>query len=494
MTFFFCFFAGILHFCRMNAASRPIFLHWMRRDLRTDDNRALFEAWTEARKRQGILFTVFCFDPEILNPLPPSDRRVGFIVDALWTVASTGLPLFCFYGRPIDIFEGLSEQLSISGIYANEDYEPYARSRDASVKDLLKQKGIPFHLFTDHVIFRPDKIVKNDGLPYHVFTPYSRRWKDRFFETIIRPVEAPKFSDSPALAPDEGIWQKLLELRRRIASKNGLTLKDYNPAFPFEKGLLTASQIGFEPEPHGLLLAPEALTVPERIIENYSRTRDLPALADGTTRLGPHLRFGTISIRRLAVVARNHPVFLNELIWREFFQMILYYYPAVDQEFREEFRKLRNRWRNPDQSDEARKDFEAWKAGRTGYPLVDAGMRELAKTGYMHNRVRMVTASFLCKHLLIDWRAGERYFAGQLLDFELASNNGNWQWAAGTGCDAAPYFRIFNPELQQKRFDPQLQYVRRWLPEFGTDRYPTPVIEHRAARARALAFYHQAAG
>jgi deoxyribodipyrimidine photo-lyase len=486
----------------MNRPNRPVFLYWMRRDLRTDDNRALFEAWSAASRAGADLLAVFCFDPHILEPLPRSDRRVGFIVDALRNVADTGLPLISFYGPPVEIFEGLSQHLSVAGVYANEDYEPYARARDARVRTGLDRRGIPFHLFTDHVIFHPEQILKNDGLPYHVFTPYSRRWKDRFFQSVIRPLDAPDFAQMPSAELNDRAgypWQDLFDMRRRIADRAGRSITTSNnesAQTTSEERLLTAAQIGFQPEPHGLALkTPASKTpasrIPGRIIERYAESRDLPALADGTTRLGPHLRFGTVSIRRLANAARHHPVFLNELIWREFFQMILYYYPGINQEFRPEFRILRKFWRDPARSADARRDFEAWKGGRTGYPLVDAGMRELAVTGFMHNRVRMVVASFLCKHLLIDWRIGERYFAEQLLDFELASNNGNWQWAAGTGCDAAPYFRIFNPELQQKRFDPQMQYVRRWLPEYGTDRYPPPIVDHKAARARALAFYER---
>lgn len=484
----------------MNRPNRPVFLYWMRRDLRTDDNSALFEAWSAASRAGADLLAVFCFDPHILEPLPLSDRRVGFIVDALHAVADTGLPLISFYGPPIEIFEGLSQHLSVAGVYANEDYEPYARARDAQVKAALEGRGVPFHLFTDHVIFHPEQILKNDGLPYHVFTPYSRRWKDRFFQSVIRPLDAPDFAQMPSVGVDEpGHWHDLFEMRRRIAERAGRSITKSNNESALttsEERLLTAMQIGFQPEPHGLVLKTPTSKTPasrslDRVIERYAESRDLPALADGTTRVGPHLRFGTVSIRRLANAGRHHPVFLNELIWREFFQMILYHYQDVNQEFRPEFRILRKFWRDPARSDDARRDFEAWKDGRTGYPLVDAGMRELAATGFMHNRVRMVVASFLCKHLLIDWRIGERYFAEQLLDFELASNNGNWQWAAGTGCDAAPYFRIFNPELQQKRFDPQMQYVRRWLPEFGTDRFPPPIVDHKAARARALAFYER---
>lgn len=476
----------------MNRSNRPVFVYWMRRDLRADDNRALLEAWSAARRAGADLLAVFCFDAHILEPLPRSDRRVGFIVDALRNVADAGLPLISFYGPPVEILEGLSEYLSVAGVYANEDYEPYARARDARVRTGLERRGIPFHLFTDHVVFHPEQIVKKDGLPYHVFTPYSRRWQERFFQSIIRPLDAPDFGQMPSVGVDEpGHWHDLFEMRRRIAEKAGRSIKGDAARAISEERLLTAAQIGFQPEPHGHFLTPEASRIPDHIIERYGATRDLPALADGTTRLGPHLRFGTVSIRRLANAGRNHPVFLNELIWREFFQMILYHYQDVNQEFRPEFRILRKFWRDPARSDDARRDFEAWKSGRTGYPLVDAGMRELASTGFMHNRVRMVVASFLCKHLLIDWRIGERYFAEQLLDFELASNNGNWQWAAGTGCDAAPYFRIFNPELQQKRFDPQMQYVRRWLPEYGTDRYPHPIVDHKAARARALAFYER---
>lgn len=484
----------------MNRPNRPVFLYWMRRDLRTDDNSALFEAWSAASRAGADLLAIFCFDPHILEPLPRSDRRVGFIVDALHAVAEAGLPLISFYGPPVEIFEGLSECLSVAGVFANEDYEPYARARDAALKAALDRKGIPFHLFTDHVIFHPEQILKNDGLPYHVFTPYSRRWKDRFFQSVIRPLDAPDFAQMPSVGVDEpGHWHDLFEMRRRIAERAGRSITKSNNESALttsEERLLTAMQIGFQPEPHGLVLKTPTSKTPasrslDRVIERYAESRDLPALADGTTRVGPHLRFGTVSIRRLANAGRHHPVFLNELIWREFFQMILYHYQDVNQEFRPEFRILRKFWRDPARSDDARRDFEAWKDGRTGYPLVDAGIRELAATGFMHNRVRMVVASFLCKHLLIDWRIGERYFAEQLLDFELASNNGNWQWAAGTGCDAAPYFRIFNPELQQKRFDPQMQYVRRWLPEYGTDRYSPPIVDHKAARARALAFYER---
>lgn len=423
---------------------------WFRRDLRLCDNHALFQALNSGHP----VLPVFIFDTEILGKLSSMyDVRVSFIYAEIERIKTAleklGSSMKVFYAKPADAFRELTEQFEFQTVFANKDYEPYANERDKKVGEFLRSKNIGFKLFKDHVNFEEDEVLKDDATPYTVFTPYSKKWKQ-----VLSDTEIPAF-------PSEKKTENFLKIK----------------PFPFP----VLRDFGFEKS--SVEVPPPVIS--EEIIRNYAKTRDFPAI-NGTTRLGTHLRFGTVSIRELTRKALEwSETFLNELIWRNFFSTILWHFPqVVDKSFKPKYDFIN--WRNNEE------EFKRWCNGETGYPMVDAGMRELHKTGFMHNRVRMVTASFLTKHLLIDWRWGEAYFAEKLLDYELASNNGNWQWAAGTGCDAAPYFRIFNPDNQQKKFDPKGAYIQKWVPEIGTVKYPRPMVEHKFARERALKTYKTA--
>lgn len=417
-------------------------LLWLRRDLRLEDNTALFQAlWADIP-----VLPVFIFDPNILRELPPDDARVSFIYDQLaklnQQLQAFNSSLLILHGDPVDVIQKLLIEFPIQSIYINQDYEPYALERDKKIQILIEKNNRKFLSFKDQVIFEPHEILKNDGTPYTIFTPFANRWKEAFSLNPQKPnlynLNEVKFVQHSFNFPDRS------ELHQKSSS---IKVKDYTFEF----------------------------------LPNYENIRNIPAI-DGGSYLSPHLRFGTISIRLALEKALQFPSFLNELIWREFFMMILFHFPQVlNHSFKAKYDQIQ--WRNNEE------EFEKWCQGKTGYPMVDAGMRELNSTGYMHNRVRMVTASFLTKHLLIDWRWGEAYFAQKLLDYELSSNNGNWQWAAGTGCDAAPYFRIFNPGEQLKKFDPQLFYCKKWIPELITFSYPKPMVDHSFARQRALESY-----
>ncbi|MBW6535871.1 MAG: DNA photolyase family protein [Mariniphaga sp.] len=427
-----------------------ISVFWFRRDLRLHDNHALYQALKSGRP----VLPVFIFDTTILNRLSSkTDARVSFIFTKIQKIKTElenfGSSLKIFHAKPTDAFRELTEQFEIQAVFANKDYEPSAKERDNEVGELLEKKDIAFNLYKDQVYFEENEVLKDDGTPYTVFTPYSKKWKQVFNDTDIQ------------YFPSEKNQENLIKTK----------------PFPFPQ----LKELGFEKS--SIEIPPAEIS--EEIIRNYAETRDLPAI-NGTTRLGVHLRFGTVSIRELTRKAMDwSETFLNELIWRNFFSTILWHFPlVVNKSFKPKYDFIQ--WRNNE------KEFERWCNGETGYHMVDAGMRELNETGFMHNRVRMVTASFLTKHLLIDWRWGEAYFADKLLDYELASNNGNWQWAAGTGCDAAPYFRIFNPESQQKKFDTKREYIRKWIPEIGTVKYPQPMVDHKFARERALTTYKTA--
>jgi deoxyribodipyrimidine photo-lyase len=436
---------------------------WFRRDLRLEDNAGLYHALKAGFQVQPI----FIFDKNILDDLEDKcDARVTFIHQQLerlnQELAAWGASLLVKYGRPHEVWTELASQQGIATVFTNHDYEPYALERDAAVKQLLETKGIGFKTYKDQVIFEKSEVTKDDGLPYTVFTPFSRKW--------LAKLES-KMAKMPAADGQEVAVSYYL--------KPYLTLK-YVAHFAKQSPIpiLSLASMGFQ---QSQLPFPSE-TVTQSIIKNYDQTRDFPAI-NGTSRLGLHFRFGTISIREKArkALALNK-TYLNELIWRDFYAMILSHFPhVVGQPFRAEYADIP--WQNNERT------FKAWCEGKTGYPLVDAGMRELNATGYMHNRVRMVVASFLTKHLLIDWRWGEAYFAKKLLDFDLASNNGGWQWAAGCGTDAAPYFRIFNPDSQQAKFDKDLKYVKKWVPEFGTVAYVKPIVDHKMARERCLAAY-----
>lgn len=427
--------------------SKPVSIFWFRRDLRVEDNHGFYQAL----KGPDPVVPVFIFDTNILEELTDKkDRRVEFIWESLQRMQlqleKQGATLDVRIGDPLTVFKQLLNDYSIKAVYANHDYEPYAVKRDQSVQQLLQAKGISFHSYKDQVILEKSEVVKDDGKPYTVFTPYSRRWK-----AVLRMEDLQPF-------PSEKLLSNVVkQTAKPIPSLEQLGFTASGESFP-------------------------ASSCPSSVLKSYKEQRDIPSIA-GTSRLGVHLRFGTISIRALARQAQGlSETFLNELIWRDFYQMILWHFPqVVSQSFKPAYDAIP--WRNNQQ------EFEAWCAGQTGYPIVDAGMRELNATGYMHNRVRMIVASFLTKHLLIDWRWGEAYFAQKLLDFDLAANNGGWQWAAGSGCDAAPYFRVFNPYLQTKKFDPDLLYIKKWVPEFQELTYVKPIVEHEFARARCLQTY-----
>lgn len=436
---------------------------WFRRDLRISDNVAFWQALNSGLP----VIPLFIFDTTILDRLEQGSahKRVNFIYNALSYMEEefkkVGSFLLNIKGNPIDVFNYLAngefnKLIEIKAVYCNKDYEQSAIERDALVEALLAKKGIPLHSFKDQVIFEKDQILKKDGTPYSVYTPYSRKWIE-------------KLESSPAEHLREYKTEPML----------GKLLSGHS----IRTSLPTIEEIGFAPAQLNIQLP---YSIPQHIIENYSQTRNFPAI-EGTSGISPHLRFGTISIReavRFAIELSNI-TWLKELIWRDFFKMILFQFPYVqNQPFKSKYSFIE--WRNNPN------ELEAWCNGNTGYPIVDAGMRELNATGLMHNRVRMITASFLVKHLLIDWRVGEVYFAEKLLDYDLSSNNGNWQWAASTGCDAVPYFRIFNPYEQARKFDPNNEYIKKWVPELGSKTYPAPICDHKEARERALKTYKKA--
>ncbi len=426
-----------------------IAIFWFRRDLRLNDNKAFFRAL----KSSGKVLPLFIFDDVILDTLPQNDHRVEFIHSTLSVIDQVlrkqGSGILVKKGRPISVFSRLLEEFDIEAVHSNADHEPYGRERDQKVGALLASRGIGFFQELDHLVLTAHDALKPDGKPYNVFTPYSRRWKE-----VLEHRASAEF-------PSESLLQNCF--------------KGQVDRFP------ALEEIGFKPSGMAMPIA----TIDRDLIKNYHETRNFPAV-NGVSLLSPHLRFGTISIRKLVKLAQGlNETFLNELIWREFYAMILHHFPrVVNESFRPEYDRIV--WLNN------KEEFERWKQGRTGFPMVDAGMRQLSATGYMHNRLRMVTASFLTKHLLIDWRWGQAWFADKLFDFELSSNNGGWQWSAGTGTDAAPYFRIFNPVEQQKKFDPEEKYIRQWIAEYGTNTYPAPIIDLKIARERCLAAYKKA--
>ncbi len=431
---------------------KKVTIFWFRRDLRLFDNAGLHFAL----RSDSPVLPIFIFDTVILDELKDKkDKRVQFIhntlIDMQQHLEKWGSSLAVKYSPPIDVWKTLAAEFDIGAVYTNNDYEPYAIRRDQEIRTFLDSKGIEFHSLRDQVIFEKDDVLKADGDPYTVYTPYKNTWKKKFAESNALSAEFP-------IEPHKDNFIKMAPQPIPSLSDIGFETTDSN----------------FPPK-----------TVTDDIIKKYDQQRDIPGIR-GTSRLGVHLRFGTVSVRDLVKRAfHTNETWLNELIWREFFMMILYHFPHVEnRSFREKYDRIE--WRNN------KDEFKKWCSGTTGYPLVDAGMRELNDTGFMHNRVRMVTASFLTKHLLIDWRWGEHYFAEKLLDYDLAANNGNWQWAAGTGCDAAPYFRVFNPTTQMEKFDPDLHYIKKWVPELGTTKYPEPVVEHKFARQRAIDMYAKA--
>ncbi|WP_166963449.1 cryptochrome/photolyase family protein [Yeosuana marina] len=430
---------------------QQINIFWFRRDLRLDDNAGLFEALQEKHP----VLPIFIFDSNILEQLPKDDARVTFIYETLQTMKQTlqekyQSDIALFYGQPLQIYKQLIEKYTIETVYTNSDYEPYAGKRDSEIKGFLETHDIAFKTFKDQVIFEKNEVVKTDGSPYVVYTPYMKQWKALYKTTLIKQYD----SES-----------NLSKLAKHI---------DVDDCNLSEMGFETASQ------------KIKKYTVTPHLIQTYEATRNFPG-EDSTSRLGPHLRFGTVSIRTMIekATAQKNEIFWQELIWREFFMQILWHFPhTATQSFKPKYDRIV--WRNNET------EFKAWCEGKTGYPLVDAGMRQLNETGFMHNRVRMLVGSFLCKHLLIDWRWGEAYFAEKLHDYEMASNVGNWQWVAGCGVDAAPYFRIFNPTTQIEKFDKDLSYIKQWVPDFQELTYPTPIVDHKMARERCLKVYKEA--
>ncbi len=431
---------------------QKVAVFWFRRDLRLHDNTGLYEALTS-----GIpVLPIFIFDSDILDTLDPDDARVTFIHEQLEKIntklKASGSCLATYLGKPEAIYKQLISEYHITAVYTNRDYEPYALQRDQQIETLLTSKGIAFNTFKDQVIFEQDNIVKQDGLPYKVYTPYSKKW-----------LEALKI---------QGI--------QKFPSEKHLNNFVKNNELPF----LSLQDMGLKAS----AIKVNGYKLNATFINTYESKRNFPAL-DGSSKLGIQLRFGTVSIREIVLLASKHAnnTFLKELIWREFFMQILWHFPhTATKAFKPKYNRIV--WRNDEQ------EFYLWCQGKTGYPLVDAGMRELNATGNMHNRVRMVVASFLCKHLLIDWRWGEAYFAKKLLDYDMSSNIGNWQWVAGCGTDAAPYFRIFNPTTQAQKFDKNLDYILKWVPEFHELTYPLPLVDHKLARERCLKVYGEALG
>ncbi|MDG1332080.1 MAG: deoxyribodipyrimidine photo-lyase [Crocinitomicaceae bacterium] len=418
---------------------------WFRRDLRLDDNTALFHALKENASVQCL----FIFDTDILDELPKDDARVSFIHSELEKIHQQlqkfGSSLQLEIGRPAEVWKKILSEKTVSAIYTNKDYEPYARKRDGEIRDLAEAKSIEFKRFKDQVIYEENDVLKKDGKPYTIYTPFKNLWRTQFVGNEHMPHSIENLTEN--FAKSSFSFPSLDEIGMK---KSSIEVK------PFSLDDLA----------------------------EYPKMRDLPA-EDKTSYLSPHLRFGTIGIRTLVQTVMHHETFLNELIWREFFMQILYHFPkVVDHCFKAKYEVIP--WRNNEE------EFEKWCKGETGYPMVDAGMRQLNETGYMHNRVRMVVASFLCKHLLIDWRWGEAYFAEKLLDYDLSANNGNWQWAAGTGCDSAPYFRVFNPTAQLEKFDKKVVYVRAWVKDLDELTYPQPMVDHKMARERAISTYKEA--
>lgn len=424
-------------------------IFWFRRDLRLDDNHALFKAL----KSGYDVLPIFIFDSNITNKLNQNDHRLNYINNVLdglnKRLSENKKKIYTYKGDPIEIISKLIIKLKIKEIYLNKDYEPYAIDRDDKIEKLCVANNVSYNSFKDHVIFEEDQIVKKDGTPYVVYTPYSRKWIEKFQSNQL---------DS---YPSE------LNLGGFVDSDK---IREVNYLMDFEKNIIS----------------PKTYNLNKDLIDKYEETRNFPAL-DSTSRIGVNLRFGTVSTRKIVKTSseRSNNTFLKELIWREFFIQILWHFPhTTEKSFKDKYERIE--WRND------MDDFKLWCDGKTGYPIVDAGMNQLNKTGFMHNRLRMVVGSFLCKHLLIDWRLGEKYFADKLFDYEQASNVGNWQWVAGCGVDAAPYFRIFNPEEQQKKFDKELQFIKKWIPNYDKDNYINKIVDHKFARERCLNTYKKA--
>ncbi len=459
-----------------------ISIFWFRRDLRLHDNIALYYSL----KEHCIILPIFIFDTNILNELPEEDKRVNLIYDSILNLKNKlekhNSSLLVLYGNPIDIHIKLLDIISVKHLFFNEDYEPYAIERDKQISDLYKYKNIIVHKYCDHVIFKPDHILKEDKTTYHVYSQYKKQWLKRFVEfqenkNYNIEQHYSHFISKNMIQENQSLWREFFRKIQNVYEDIDSIEKGIFPVPLLEKMNFKKTEYFLKP----LNLHPESL-------KTYHLTRDLPSQERGTTNASVYLRFGLESVRHIASIAKQmNQKLLEELIWREFYIMILFHYPSsIYEEWNPKYSFMKHFWRNPLLDSKAEEDYEKWKEGKTGYYIIDAGMRELNETGYMHNRVRLNCASFLVKDLHIDWRFGERYFALKLMDFELASNVGNWQWVAGTGVDAAPYFRIFNPILQQKKFDPNLEYTKKWIKELNTLDYPQPMIQHEESKNKIL--------
>ena len=423
-------------------------IFWFRRDLRIDDNPGLYEALGNSKN----VIPIFIFDTNIIDNLPSDDNRIKFIWHSLSLLnerlKEVGSKLNVFKGNPLEVFKKIILKYRLTSVYVNRDYEKYSIKRDKEINNFLNENKIAFNASKDHVLFEPNEILKSDGTPYTVFTPYSKKWFEKFYSEKLPQYQIKKLVDN-------------------------FFKTNYKP-------IISLSEIGFSNDE----IEFEKFNLGDELIKNYNSKRDFPYL-NSTSKIGPYLRFGLISVREVGkktIEKKFDQSFLRQLIWRDFYIQIFFHFPDSENEnFKPAYDKII--WLNEEEK------FEKWCAGETGYPIVDAGMKELNKTGFMHNRVRMIAASFLCKHLLIHWKKGESYFAKKLLDYEMASNVGNWQWVAGTGVDAAPYFRLFNPEIQMKKFDPQKVYIKKWLPKYDPENYLEPIIDHNYARERCLNAY-----
>jgi len=423
-------------------------IFWFRRDLRIDDNPGLYEALANSKN----VIPIFIFDTNIIDNLPSDDNRIKFIWHSLSLLnerlKEVGSTLNIFKGNPLEVFKKIILKYRLISVYVNKDYEKYSIKRDKEINTFLNENKIAFNASKDHVFFEPNEILKSDGTPYTVFTPYSKKWFEKFYSEKLPQYQIKNLVDN-------------------------FFKTNYKP-------IMSLSEIGFNDDE----IKFEKFNLGDELIKNYNSKRDFPYL-NSTSKIGPYLRFGLISVREVGkktIEKKFDQSFLRQLIWRDFYIQIFFHFPDSENEnFKPAYDKII--WLNEEEK------FEKWCAGETGYPIVDAGMKELNKTGFMHNRVRMIAASFLCKHLLIHWKKGESYFAKKLLDYEMASNVGNWQWVAGTGVDAAPYFRLFNPEIQMKKFDPQKVYIKKWLPKYDPENYLEPIIDHNYARERCLSAY-----
>lgn len=458
-------------------------IFWFRRDLRIKDNIGLFYALKENHN----VLPIFIFDMNILKDLPSNDKRVNLIFDRILYLKNelekNNSSLLVFYGIPEKIHKILIEKLLIKNLYFNEDFEPYPLQRDEKIKQIYKTKNIQVFQYLDHIFFKPEEILNTNQKPYQIYSQYAKKWLEKFSKKEIKNYQSEEYLKNLIQKEDiqknYNLWIEILKENKNIY----INLESLNYG-KFPDPLL--EKMNFKKTDY--LLKP--LNLNESKIKQYHQTRDYPSLEMGTTNSSVYLRFGLESYRKILFFAKNHSFkLLQELIWREFFIMSLYFYPkSIEEELDPKFLYLRELWRNPDRDHKTKEDFEKWKEGKTGFPIIDAGMRELKETGYLHNRVRMICASFLVKNLLIDWKFGERHFALLLMDFELASNVGNWQWIAGTGY-SSPYFRIFNPTLQQKKFDPNYDYCKKWIPELNSFDYLNPMIEYKESKNKILKLF-----